>query len=301
MINLKRVLKSGWNNFLKDKNSLISVVSIMVIVLGLVTTFFLSQKITNSLIAELRAKMDVSVYFKKETPEEEILKVKQELEKLPQVKKVEYVSKDEALRKFKERYKGNPSIMESLEIIGTNPLLASLNIRTFEAAQYKSISSFLGQESYKELVDHSNYHKTKEIINKIFSFTSGVNTGMFFLGLGLAFIAVLMSFNIIRLAIINRKKEISVMRLVGAKNWFIRGPFVVQGALIGISSALITSLLFAIGLFFLSSRIELILPGISLLGLFASNFWSILLIQLLVGVGLTVLSSLIATQKYLRV
>ncbi|MEF8847272.1 MAG: permease-like cell division protein FtsX, partial [Candidatus Paceibacterota bacterium] len=248
-LDLKRVFKSGWRNFYEDRSLLTSTLSIMVVVLLLISVLFLSHQMTQALVGELQHKMDVSVYFKQEVSSDKIMNVKNDLKELPEVKEVSYTSQEEAKERFKATFNNNESLMKSLEVVGVNPFLASLNIQAFGREQYDKIASYLNKDSYQKLIDHSNYNQTKETISKVFSISSAVRTGMLSLSIVLAFIAALIAFNTIRLSIVNRKDEISIMRLVGARSWFIRGPFLVQGILIGTFAAVITAGLFSGGLF----------------------------------------------------
>jgi cell division transport system permease protein len=121
------------------------------------------------------------------------------------------------------------------------------------------------------------------------------------LSLVLALIAFLVAFNQVKLAIFNSREEIAVQRLVGASNWFIRGPFLVQGIISGFLAVLIALLIFFPLLFFLGPKMEILFPGLNLFSLFTANFFLILLLQILTGIGLGIISSLIAMRKYLKV
>ena len=91
------------------------------------------------------------------------------------------------------------------------------------------------------------------------------------------------------------------MRLVGASNWFIRGPFLIQGAIVGFI-AIIIALLITFGLCYgFDAKVKVITPEVSTFGLFLSNFWTLFLIQLATGVGLGIVSSMIAIRKYLKI
>ena len=117
----------------------------------------------------------------------------------------------------------------------------------------------------------------------------------------LAMVAVLVSFNQVRLAIYNSREEIGIQRLVGASNWFIRGPFLAEGAMSGIFASVATTIVFSIILLILSPRFDVILSGFSISGVFFAKFWPLFFIQMLIGVGLGVFSSIIAIRKYLEV
>lgn len=298
---LKRIIHSGWLNFSRNSGLSAATVFILVMIISLLTSLFLLRETTQYLVLTLQEKMDISVYFKPESPEEDILEVKEAVEKLPEVKAVEYVSRKEALEKFTQRHKDNPVIMESLEELGTNPLYASLNIKAWQAAQYAGVVNFLNETFAQNLIVKIDYYQKKPVIEKIFSLTSSINkTGIIF-SIILALFAIVIAFNTVRLAIYHSKEEIEIMRLVGASNWFIRGPFMIQGVIAGTLAALITALIFTAAIFFLSSKIEIIAPGLSLSGYFFGNFFAFFLIQLTAGVGLGVFSSLIAIRRYLKV
>ena len=110
-----------------------------------------------------------------------------------------------------------------------------------------------------------------------------------------------MAFNALKLAIYNSKEEIETMRLVGASNNFIRGPFLVQGIIVGAAASLITFLIFGIGIFFLGPGLRFLLSGFNLFSYFVGNWLAVFSIQLAAGVGLGVTSSWLAIRKYLRV
>jgi len=139
------------------------------------------------------------------------------------------------------------------------------------------------------------------VIEKIFSITFAINRTGVVLSLILAIIAFLVAFNQVRLAISNSKEEIFIQRLVGASNWFIRGPFLLQGVISGFFAALITLLIFIPLVYSLSPKMEVFFPGLNLFGYFINNFFLILLIQILTGIGVGVISSIIAIRKYLKV
>lgn len=277
-------------------------VFIIAMTIALVTSLFLFQKITNHLISEAEAKIDISVYFNEDASEQDILGIRKELLKFSsEIKDMEYVSKEEALEKFIQVHKDNPDYMESLQILKKNPFPASLNIRAFEASQYEAIANFLQDSSFKGLIEKVDYPPRKQIIERLFSITSGVNKAFIIFSFIAGFIAVLVTFNTVRLAIYNSKQEIFIMRLVGASNWFIRGPFLIQGAISGILAVLICLLVFSVGLYFLSPKFESLLFGFNLFDYFKNNFLIIVLIQSLTGIGLGVISSYITIRKYLKV
>jgi len=297
---LKRIIRSGWTSFCRNSGLSAATVFIMVMTITLITSLFLLQEATKFLIVKIQEKVDVSVYFKEEAPEKDILELQGELSKMPEIKDVEYISRDEALEIFVQKHENDQNLMESLKETG-NPFLAHLNVKTFEANQYEIVSKFLENKSFQNLIQEVDYYQRKPIIERIFSLTANINRAGIIFSLIFGVIAVLIAFNTIRLAIYNLKEEVSIMRLVGASNWFIRGPFLVQGAISGIIAVLITLLITTAVCYFLNPKIEALTPGLNIFGYFIDNFWTIILIQLATGIGIGVFSSLIAMRKYLEV
>ena len=299
-ISLKRTIYFGWKNFFNQLNLSFATSFILILVILLLSSIFLLKGVAEHLISSIQEKADISVDFKEDVLEQDILKVKEELVKIPEVKDVEYISKEKALEKFIKKRKDDPKITQSLALFD-NPLLAHLNIRAFEAGQYRAVVNFLETSPFKDLIDDIDYSKRELLINRIFSITAGINKAGIISSLVLAILAILVAFNTIRLAIFNSREEIKIQKLVGASNWFIRGPYLIQGFLAGFFAFLFSLLFTASLLYFLSPKVEALLGGFNLLNYFLTNFPTILLIQLATGIGLGVISSYIATRKYLEV
>ena len=301
---IKRIFKSGWQSFSRDGDIAAANVFIMTMTILLATSLFLFKDVSQILISAIREKADISVYFKEAAPEEEILNVQEKLSKIPEVKDVEYVSKEKALEDFVQRHKDDPVLMGSLEEVGGNPFLATLNVKAFEASQYQAVMNFLDatlEPSYKDLIEKVDYYQRKPVIERIFALTSGTGKVGVTLSIVLAIVAILVAFNTIRLAILNQAEEIKIQRLVGASNWFIRGPFLVQGAISGIISTLISLFIFTLICRFLGPKIEFLFSGLNVWKSFTGNFFTIILVQLSTGILLGVISSSIAIRKYLKV
>ncbi len=301
LTSIKRIFKNGWIVFSRNFGLSVATIFIMIMVIFLATSFYIFNNIVKILISDIQEKVDVAVYFKKDISQDDILKTKTEISQLPEVKNVELVSKEEALETFSEKYKDNPVLMESLREIGENPFLSSLEVEAWEPSQYDKISKFLEEGSSKDLIEKIDYNKRKPVIERIFAFVSGVNKSGIFFGALLSLLAVLVALNTIRIAIYNFSEEISTMRLVGASNWFIRGPFLVQGGICALISAFFTFLIALLISYFVDSKIKVIVPEISVFRLFLGNLGIIFLIQILTGLVLAAVSSTIAIRRYLKV
>lgn len=298
--NLKRIIKSGYLSF--RRNSWLSAATIMIMVMTLFVTgglVFLSA-FAGTVIKSLESKIDVSVYFLPEAPEQHILAVQKEIENLSDVAEVTYVTKEQALAEFRERHKDNALIMSALSEVGDNPLEASLNVRAKDPSNYASISEFLLRKNYP-VVDKINYFENQKVIERFASILRTMRSSGALVLIFLAIAAVLVAFNTVRLAIYTLREEVGIMRLVGANNWFVRGPFMVAGVFYGVISSLIVVLLFFPVTWLIAPRLELLFPGFDLFKYFLGNFWQFSGIMLGIGIGMGVISSYIAIRKYLQV
>jgi len=297
---LIRIFRSGWRSFYRDREIALATIFVLFLSVILSGSFFLFKDISQILVADLQEKIDVSVYFKEETPEEDILGVGKELSELPEIKNIEYVSKKQALLNFIQRHERDTALLDSIDELGKNPFLASLNVRTWNPDQYAKVSKFLEGPGFDSFVEKIDYYQRKPAIDTMRSLNSAVTKISISIAVLLVTIAIAVSLNTIGLSIYNSRKEIEIQKLVGASSWFIRGPFLVQGMICGILAALISILTISLICWFLSPRIENFFLSISLFTLFIENFWMLVLIQFTTGISLGAVSSLVAIKKYLK-
>lgn len=271
----------------------------MVLALFVFLNLIVSNVLTQNALMILRDKIDISVYFNENTKEDEILQVKQSLESLSEVKVVEYVSKDQALEFFKERHKSDETIVKALDVLDDNPLLASLNIKAKDPRDYPVISSYLGNENIKSLIDQVTYNQNQLVINRLASIVNLIQKTGIILTVILSFIAILVTLNTIILTIHSTRDEISIMQLVGASRQFIRGPYIVQGILYGFIAAILSMLLMVPAVIFGSPYIKILMPEMDLQIYFYGNILILFCYQLVFGILLGAISSIIAVSKYL--
>lgn len=301
LISLKRIIGYSLLSFKRQGTLTFATIFIMVMTISVIGFLFLFHQTSRFLITQIQEKADFSIYFKEGVFENDILKVKEEISKIPEVKNVEYISHQEATKKLLTRH---PELKESVRETEGILNLASLNIQAQTASQYQAIADFLDNTlnpSLKNFIEKIDYPERKLIIEKIFNLTSGINRFLIFLSLILATIAIFVAFNQIRLAIYNLRREITIQRLVGASNWFIRGPFLIQGIVSGILATLISLLIFALVCWALNPKMAFLFSELNIFHLFLTNFWNLVLLQLASGISLGVISSLIAIRRYLKV
>ena len=229
------------------------------------------------------------------------MKVKDDLGGLAEVSNVEYISRDKALDDFKALHVGDVLIQDSLAELDENPLQASLNIKAANPSQYADIVTFLEGNKFRTLIDKINFYENEQVISRVQNMASGIQDWGMLLTAVLAVIAVLVTFNTIRLTIYNQKQEIEIMRLVGGSNWHIRAPYLVEGALYGAFAAVATLVIFYPVVFLVSPKVELLIPNASLIGYFSANALTYTGMILSAGVLLGVVSSAVAIRRFLKV
>jgi cell division transport system permease protein len=282
----------------------IASVLIMMITLFVITSLIFVQTALNTSLADIREKVDVTVYFVPAADEAAITNVQQALAKLPEVRDVTYTSQDEALALFKEKHANDYLTLQALDELSENPLGATLNIKARDPSQYESIARYFESDSALSkgaltIIDKIDYHQNKIVIDRLTSIISGAKQLGFVVSLVLVLISIFITFSTIRLIIYMSREEISVMRLVGAGGRYIRGPFVVSGILVGICAALLTILIFIPVSIWLGNQMTDFV-GINLFTYFKANFVQLFIIMLACGVFLGSISSAFAIHRYLR-
>ncbi|MBU0547067.1 MAG: permease-like cell division protein FtsX [Patescibacteria group bacterium] len=298
---LKRIFKLGWKSLSYDWGVTATTIFVLVLTVSLITSIFLLKGVSQFLIQKIEEKIDISVYFKDDIVENKIMEVRDELLDISDAENIQYISKDQALQDFTERHEQEEVLMQSLAEVGVNPFLASINIKATDPTEYGQIAQFLETGDFGDSIQKVDYYEKKPVIERIFNLADSFKR----VGIGLSILLVFFSFlvvlNTTRLAIYNLREEIQVQRLVGASNWFIRGPFLVQGMIAGAVSALIAFVIFISGCWLLSPNVSNLFSDLNVWEYFTGNLLSIILIQLGAGIFLGLISSFIAIRKHLKV
>ncbi|MBI4991687.1 MAG: ABC transporter permease [Candidatus Harrisonbacteria bacterium] len=298
---LYRIIKYGVQGFFRNGWSSIPALSVMTLVLFVFLNLIIFNVLADSALAILRDKIDISVYFQTNVSEDDILKVQRSLASLSEVKDVEYISRDLALQSFKDRHKEDQTINQALEVLGENPLSASLNIKAKDPRDYPVIVSYLNNENLNNLVDQVTYSQNQLIINRLANIAETAGKGGVALTVILSVIAVFVTLNTIILTIYSTRDEIGVMRLVGAANKFISGPYIIQGVLYGILAAFLSMLLMVPLISVAAPYVKVLMPEVNINGYFYSNLLKLTGYQLGFGVVLGTVSSIIAVRRYLKI
>jgi len=304
MTELKRIIKAGFINF--TRGGLVSFAAVLVstITLSVITSIILLQAVLYFSLNVIKDKVDVTIYFNVDAPEDKIMLLKSSLEKLPEVANISYTSADEALKLFRDRHSNDYPTIAALDEIGNNPLGAYLNVKAKEISQYESIANFMKSDNAlvlgsANIIDKVNYHQNKLVIDRLNNIIRSAQKLGFLVTLLLIIISIIITFNTIRLTIFISKEEISVMRLVGASKMRVRGPFMIEGAIYGIIATLITLILFWPITAWLGGNMTNFL-GFDLYHYYIANLFQIFAIVLLSGILLGMISSFLAIRRYLN-
>ena len=274
--------------------------TVMLLALIVFSSLIIFNVVATSALDSIQEKIDISVYFKTNAPEDEVLRIKRSLEELEEVKSVEYISRDKALEMFKERHLEDATITQAVDELGENPLSASLNIKADDPSKYSLIASYLEHNTLDEYVEKVSYAQNQVVIDRLASIINISRRAGLFLTIILVIVAILVVFNTILLAIYSNREGIEIMRLVGASNMFIRGPYIVEGLIYGIVSAILSMAVILPVIYFISPYLKVFIPSMDLAGYFMDNIFTLFSYQLLFGVGIGIISSLIAIHRYLK-
>ncbi len=296
---LRRVVRAGFIGFWR--NAYVSLASIFVITVALFvigSTMIIDQLLTVSL-SQLQSKVDINVYFVPSASQSDIDALTASVRALPEVEMVTYTSREDALADYREKNQNDSVTMQALEELKENPLGATIAVQARETSQYESINQFL-EEQKSPIVDEINYTKNKESIDKLSAIIDAVQQASFVTLIVLIAAAIMITFNTIRLAIYTAKDEIAVMRLVGASNGFIRGPFMLQGVMYGVFSGVLALLILYPIVLWLGPKTASFFE-LNIFDYFVSNFAYIFGVLVGIGVALGLVSSVLAITRYLRV
>ena len=301
---LKRIIVSGYRNFTRSVFTSIASVLIMTVTLFVITSLILVNITLNSSLNNIEEKVDVTVYFVPNAPEDVILEIKDSLESLPEVSGVAYVSQEKSLQDFKEKHANDYLTLQALEEIGENPLGAALNINAKDPSQYESISNYFEDgatlsRGALSIIDKIDYSQNKLVIDRLNSIIEGAQRLGFIVSLILVLISLLITYSTIRLIIYMSREEIGVMKLVGAGEKYISGPFIASGVMVGIMASITTALIFVPVSIWLGNQMTDFI-GINIYNYYKANFWQLFIIMLGSGIILGSISSIFAINKYLR-
>jgi cell division transport system permease protein len=303
---LRRVLGAGAKNFVRGGAVSVATVLIMTVTLAIIGSLIFLSGLLSYTLNSIKDKVDVSVYFVTTASDSDIQSFISEVNGLPQVASSTYTTRDQALAAFEARHANDQLTLQALDELGSNPLDASLEIQAKDPSEYGNIVNTIQEtpalsSDGTSIIDRIDYEQNEDVINRL---TAAINATQ---EIGLAVVllfaiaSVLIAFATIRLAIYTARDEIAVMRLVGASNAYIRGPFIFAGIITGVLAAAVVLLLLIPATWYAGSVSSQWFGGFDLFAYYGANFIEIFLIIVGSGVILGGAASILAIRRYLKV
>ncbi len=294
-------------NFARNTWLAMAAMAVMVVTLTIILFSVVTSATFDHTITQINSKINISIYLNDSVTDQQKTALEGQLRSLPEVKYVGYISKDQALAEYRAQNINNKNLLTAIDETG-NPLPASIQVTPIDPGKIDQIQHILNKPSTIALEDPqagTSYSGDRKVaIDKIAHATDILKRVGVVAVIVFALISMLIIFNTIQMAIFNRRDELTIMRLLGASTWFIRGPFVVESIIYGILSAIISIVIIDALFIVASSGLQASSLGLLDIGYsntyFHHNFLAILTLQLGVGIVIGAASSVIATRRYLK-
>ena|SRR3989338_3953061 len=262
LISFLRIITFALQNFWRNIWLSIATLSIIILTLISVSGLIFISVLTQEAIASAQQLIDLTITFKTDITADEIHSIDQTIKSSLPIESTTFISKEEALAKFKEFHKDDPSIQESLNALEENPLGNALVITANRIEDYPSIIAYFQQDEMQNKIQefNKNFEKHELILEKMNLLTKRVQEIALVISGIFIVIAALIVFNTIRIAIYTHSEEISIMKLVGATNAFVRGPFIFESIFYSLAATLIT--------------LAILMPLLSLISPYISAFFN---------------------------
>ncbi len=292
------LMREGIVNVFKNKKATMISLVTMICAMFLFGTFFAIGENVNSVLEQVQKNQGMEVFIQNEATDEQISTLESQIKALDGINTVSFKSKQQALDLMKENLKDNQDLLEGYE--GENNIfpasfivtLTDLGLATQIEAQVENM------ENVKKITSNN------DTINTLMKIANGIKIAIGVISVILLIISITIIANTIRLTVHSRRKEISIMKYVGATNRFIRWPFVIEGIIIGMIAAGITILMVGSIYDFVIQSIEqsnvLQTMGVTLLQ-FSEIVRLIAIVYVILGIGVGVIGSSISMKKYLEV
>jgi cell division transport system permease protein len=301
MVTFFRAIRFAFQDILRNFSLSIMTILILVLMLLSLNTLLIVRVLTVEATQTVKDLVDVSVFFSKTATTDDVNEIREYIRTFPEVIDEKYFTPEEVLLDFKAQYAYNQTILSSLDELGDNPLGSMLIIKTRATEDYQKIISALSVPEYEKIIEAKTFSDTEKAISRIHTITSQVEkfsvvvTGLFGL------IAFIIIFNTVRVAIYTQRTEIAIKKLVGASNWFVRSPYIIEAFIFTLLSMAITVGVMYGAVILLDPRVAFVFGEANILtNYFTSHILVLVGGQALAVLVLTVTSSVLAMGKYLR-
>lgn len=301
-VNLKKIFRFGAQSFARNFWLAILTISILVLLLLSINVLVVLNFLTDEASAQMKSKVDISIYLKQGVTNEEAQSFRTYLLSLPSVASVVYTDPETVLKNFKNAHGADEKILSSLTILEKNPFGGMLVVQTVQVNDYKAVLAQIEGPVYQKIIENKDFNDHEKLVNAVNRLTGYVKELIILVSAFFAFIALVIIFNTIKIAIYTHREEIAIMKLVGASNWFVRAPFIIEAVFYSLISTVVTfilifpliSLIQAKSLQFFNNQAG------DIFGYYRRNFFTLFSIQLLIVAALSSLSSALAIGRYLK-
>lgn len=291
------LIGEGFRNVFKNKKSTAASLMIMIATMFIFGIFFLIGENVQKVVSQVEEQQAMQVFIESDANEQQIAEIGEKIKSISYVNTTEYKTKEDALNEMRSWLKDKQSVLDAYT--KDNPFKASYVVTLTDLSKSKEV-----QEQILTFEHISKITVRDDTINTLINIANGIRTASAVILVLLVLISVFIISNTIKLTVHARRKEISIMKYVGATNGFIRWPFMVEGIIIGIMSALISVIILGLAYNFVADKIISTsitgLVGINLLQ-FSDMFNMLLLVYLILGIGIGAIGSAISMKKYLEV
>lgn len=302
MLSLFRLIKFAFQDIIRNFSLSFMTVLILVLMLLSINTMVVVNVVTGEAVKSVKDQIDVSVYFAYDAIDSQIEEVKSFIDSFPEVTEIIYKNRDEVLADFKADHVNEPDILASLDELGENPLGPTMVVKTREPQDYEKVITALSIPEYENIIEAKTFADTQKAIERIDIITKQVERFAGAISVLFGVIAFFIIFNTIRVAIYTQRIEISIKKLVGASNWFVSGPYIVESFIFSIISVAIAWIFIKFGLYFMDPYLNIIFSESNILtNYYNSSTMSLLSVQFGVVLFLTIISSLLAMRRHLKV
>jgi cell division transport system permease protein len=295
----KFALQSVWRNFW------LTIVTVIIVTLAMSSVSFLLvfNLVANNVVDSVKAKSEIYIDLTEDAKQAQVEFLVVELNKLPDIREVVYITPIETLERFRETHEGDEVILASLDSLSVNPFTGSLKIAVNDIEKFDSLLTELSKDEYGQILEISNseFFEAKDLLNVISDYSKKIEKLGFGISLFFVIISIIVVFNTIQMGIYSHREEIGIMKLVGASNWFVRSPFIIESIMYSILSVFLMMAIFYPFVVYVQPHIDNFLGEytLNLLDAISTNFVWVFSLEVAIAILITVISSLFATSRYL--
>lgn len=299
---LLRVFKSAFEDLGRNPGLSVMTVFVLILMLLSVNALWTVDVITKQAVRQVKDQVNVSIYLTTAASAKDVEGLRTFLLSIPQVTDIQLLNSKDVLGQFQTRHEFNAEVLQALNELGGNPFGATLIVRTHEPQDYTTVLDAVRAPEYDRIIDGKSFDGHEDALVKIQNITNRIEQIGLALSLVFAVVAFLIIFNTIRVAIFTQRREISIKRLVGANNWFIRAPYLIESVLFSVLAIIITGALLYFGSGYLDQYLRVVFAGsFSLTNYYRANILYLFGIETAAVLALTILSSSLAMRRQLKV